>query len=54
VVVDCINHAHVHRFLSKPVNAKELMQHVTDALKRYSNLPEGVAALSDRLVPHTA
>ncbi len=55
IVADLINQAHVHRFLSKPVNAKELQQHVTDALKRYaSGFSEGVAAQPDGLVPHTA
>ena len=44
VVVDLINNAHVHRYLPKPVNAKELGAHVADALKRYSGLSEGVAA----------
>ena len=55
VVVDLINQAHVHRYLTKPVNAKVLHAHVSDALKRYSGLAEGVAAGSDgTLVPHTA
>jgi hypothetical protein len=54
-VVDLINQAHVHRYLPKPVNAKELHGHVSDALKRYSGLAEGVAAGADgALVPHTA
>ncbi len=46
-VVDLINNAHVHRYLPKPVNAKELCGHVSDALKRYSGLAEGVAAGGD-------
>jgi len=46
-VVDLINHAHVHRYLPKPVNAKELCGHVSDALKRYSGLSEGVASGGD-------
>jgi serine/threonine-protein kinase len=55
VVADCINQAHVHRFLAKPVNARELQQHVTDALQRYaSGFSEGAASLPDRLVPDTA
>jgi serine/threonine-protein kinase len=55
VVVDLINQAHVHRYLTKPVNAKALHEHVSDALKRYSGLAEGVAAGADgALVPHTA
>jgi response regulator RpfG family c-di-GMP phosphodiesterase len=55
VVADLINQAHVHRFLSKPVNAKELQTHVSEALKRYtSGFSEGVAAQPDGLVPHTA
>jgi len=55
VVADLINQAHVHRFLSKPVNAKELQAHVSEALKRYaSGFSEGVAAQPDGLVPHTA
>jgi serine/threonine-protein kinase len=55
VVADLINQAHVHRFLAKPVNAKELQQHVTDALKRYaSSFSQGGAALPDRLVTDPA
>jgi len=55
VVAECINQAHVHRFLAKPVNARELQQHVTDALQRYaSGFSEGAASLPDRLVPDTA
>ena len=55
VVADLINQAHVHRFLAKPVNAKELQQHVSDALKRYaSSFSQGGAALSDRLVTDPA
>jgi eukaryotic-like serine/threonine-protein kinase len=55
VVVDLINQAHVHRYLTKPVNAKELHAHVTDALKRYSGLTEGVGSGADgALLPHTA
>jgi DNA-binding NtrC family response regulator len=46
-VVDLINNAKVHRYLPKPVNAKELCGHVSDALKRYSGLAEGVAAGGD-------
>ena len=59
VVAEMINQAGVHRFLSKPVNARELRGHVADALRRYaavrqareakgtakaSNLAEGVAS----------
>jgi serine/threonine-protein kinase len=55
VVVDLINQAHVHRYLPKPVNAKELHGHVSDALKRYSGLAEGVApGANGALLPHTA
>jgi len=55
VVADLINQAHVHRFLAKPVNAKELQQHVSDALKRYaSSFSQGGAALPDRLVTDPA
>ena len=55
VVADLINQAHIHRFLPKPVNAKELHGHVAEALKRYaSGLPEGIAAKPNGLVPHTA
>ena len=54
-VADLINQAHVHRFLAKPVNAKELQQHVSEALKRYtSRFAEGSAALANGLVPHPA
>jgi serine/threonine-protein kinase len=55
VVADLINQAHVHRFLAKPVNAKELQQHVSEALQRYaSSFSNGGAALADRLVPDPA
>jgi serine/threonine-protein kinase len=55
VVADLINQAHVHRFLAKPVNAKELQQHVSEALKRYaSGFSNGGAALPDRLVTDPA
>jgi len=55
VVAQAINQAHVHRFLAKPVNAKELQQHVSEALKRYaSGFSQGGAALSDRLVSNPA
>jgi serine/threonine-protein kinase len=54
VVVDLINQAQVHRYLTKPVNAKALHEHVSDALKRYSGLAEGVAAGNGTLLPHTA
>jgi response regulator RpfG family c-di-GMP phosphodiesterase len=55
VVADLINQAHVHRFIAKPVNAKELQQHASDALKRYaSRFPQAGTALPDRLVPNPA
>ena len=36
IVSEMINQAHVHRFLAKPVNARELRSHVADALRRYA------------------
>jgi len=54
VVTELINQAHVHRFLAKPVSGKDLHAHVTEALARYSGLAQGVAPLSQRLVPDAA
>ena len=54
-VIELINQAHIHRYLTKPVNAKALHAHVSDALKRYSGLAEGVGTGADgALVPNTA
>ena len=36
IVAEMINQAHVHRYLAKPVNARELRGHVADALRRYA------------------
>ncbi|HUQ29410.1 MAG TPA: response regulator [Usitatibacter sp.] len=55
VVVELINQAHVHRFLAKPLDARQLHAEALDALKRYrSRLAEGVAPLSHGLVPNPA
>jgi DNA-binding NtrC family response regulator len=54
-VTELVNQAQVHRFLAKPVNARELQEHVNEALKRYaSGFAEGVAPLPDRLVSDAA
>lgn len=44
VVSEMINQAHVHRFLSKPVNARELRGHVADALRRYAAVKQAKQA----------
>ena len=55
VVADLINQAHVHRFLAKPLDARQLHAEASDALRRYrSRLAESVAPLSHGLVPDAA
>ena len=62
-VVDLINQAQIYRFLAKPVNGKDLREHVSEALRHYaaykqqrggSNLAQDVGALPARLVPSSA
>ncbi|HEY4997748.1 MAG TPA: response regulator, partial [Usitatibacter sp.] len=65
LVADLINQAQIYRFLSKPLDGRELRAHVGEALRRYaefkrsavkkgSGLAENVGALPGRSVPHTA
>ncbi len=55
VVAELINQAHVHRYLAKPLDGRQLQAQVSEALTRYnSRLAEGVAPLADRLVPDPA
>lgn len=66
LVAELVNQAQIYRFLAKPVNARELRSHVSEALRRYaafkasserapdSNLIEHVGAAADRPVSSTA
>jgi len=63
VVVELINQAQIYRFLAKPINAKDLRAHVSEALRHHaaykqqrggSNLAQDVGALPGRLVPSSA
>jgi serine/threonine-protein kinase len=55
VVAELINQAHIHRFLAKPLDGRQLHAQVSEALRRYnSRLAEGVAPLSHRLIPDAA
>jgi DNA-binding NtrC family response regulator len=60
LVADLINQAQIYRFLTKPLDGRELRAHVSEALRRYaqlkrpakkaSGLAENVGALPGRLV----
>jgi DNA-binding NtrC family response regulator len=55
VVAELINQAHVHRFLAKPIDGRQLHAEASEALKRYnSRLAEGVAPLPNGLVTDPA
>ena len=65
LVAELINQAHIHRFLAKPVNGRELRSHVSEALRRYasfkqstktkdSGLAQGVGMNPGRLVSRSA
>jgi serine/threonine-protein kinase len=40
VVAELVNQARIYRFLAKPVNARELRSHVSEALRRYAAFKE--------------
>ena len=60
LVAQLVNEAQVYRFLEKPINGRELAEHVSEALRRHSGKPAGsglaqdVAAAPDRLVTRSA
>ena len=63
IVVELINQAQIYRFLAKPINAKDLRAHVSEALRHHaaykqqrggSNLAQDVGALPGRLVSSSA
>ena len=62
LVADLINHAHVFKFLPRPVEARELRTHVSEALRRYAAYKEARAGASglaqgpgaSRFVPNPA
>ena len=65
LVAELINQAQIHRFLTKPLDGRELHAHVGEALRRYaqlkepakkkeSGLAENVGAVPGRLVSGTA
>ncbi len=61
LVAQLVNEAQIYRFLEKPINGRELAEHVSEALRRHSGkepagsgLAQDVAAASDRLVTRSA
>jgi response regulator RpfG family c-di-GMP phosphodiesterase len=61
LVAQLVNEAQIYRFLEKPINGRELAEHVSEALRRHSGkepagsgLAQDVAAARDRLVTRSA
>ena len=44
LVQSLINEAQIHRFLTRPINAAELREHVAEALRHYASMREGAGA----------